>query len=196
MGIWTIVILGISLSMDAFAVSICKGLALGKPQAKDCLKAALWFGIFQGLMPAAGYFAGSLFANVVDAFSSWIAFGLLVCVGANMIREALSQDEEKADAGMGAWEMFLMAIATSIDAAAVGVTFSVVPVSIVPDWSVTANTLLACLIICCETGVLSAIGIWCGSWLGEKFHSKAEIAGGIVLIFIGIRILASHYGLL
>lgn len=196
MSLWTIIILGIGLSMDAFAVSICKGLALRKVSGKDMLKAGLWFGIFQGLMPAIGYFLGSLFAGRIEAFSSWIAFILLALIGGNMIREAVWGADEDVDAGMGAGEMFLMAVATSIDALAVGLTFSMVPPEIVPGFGQTGNTMLSCLIICIETGILSAIGIRAGSWLGMKFKDKAQIAGGAVLILIGLRILLQHFGIL
>lgn len=194
----TILILGFGLSMDAFAVSICKGLALRKITWKDMMTAGLWFGDFQGLMPLIGYLLGSLFAGYIDAFSSWIAFGLLVMIGGNMIREAVSGDEEEEAAGasMKASEMLVLAIATSIDALAVGVTFSVVPVEMFGGMSRFVNTLLACLIITLETGVLSAAGVKIGSIFGDKYKNKAEIFGGVVLILIGLRILLSHYGLL
>lgn len=196
MNLWTIIILGIGLSMDAFAVSICKGLALKKVNGKNMAKAGLWFGIFQGAMPAIGYFLGTMFAGYIESFSAWIGFILLALIGGNMIREALSGDDEDVDAGMGTMEMFLLAIATSIDALAVGLTFAVVPVEMTPYLGRTANTMLACLTICIETGVLSAIGIRAGSWLGEKFKDKAQIVGGVILILIGLRIIIQHFGIL
>lgn len=191
----TILILGFGLSMDAFAVSVCKGLSLKHVTWKQMLCAGLWFGIFQGLMPAIGYFLGSLFAGFIESFSSWIAFGLLVLIGGNMIREAL-HGEEDVDASMAPGQMFLLAVATSIDALAIGITFSMVPVQMVASWSVLTNTLAACLVITLETGVLSFIGVKIGSLFGDKFGAKAQIAGGVILILIGARILLSHYGIL
>lgn len=196
MGLWEILILGAGLSMDAFAVSICKGLAIRKVSREDMFKAGAWFGIFQGLMPAIGYFAGTLFAGAIESFSSWIAFVLLSLIGGNMIREAVWGKEEDVNASMGVMEMLMMAIATSIDALAVGITFSMIPVEIVSSWTQSANTMLACLIICLETAAFSAVGIKAGAKLGEKFKDKAQIAGGAVLILIGLRILLSHFGIL
>lgn len=195
MDLRTIVILGISLAMDAFAVSVCKGLAIKKVSGRDMLKAALWFGAFQGIMPLVGYLAANIFAGYMESFASWVAFGLLAFIGGNMIREALFEKEEKQDAGMKAGEMFMLAVATSIDALAVGVTFSMVPVEIIPAVGHLANTAAACLIIAVETGIISAIGIGCGSWLGSKFKNWAEAAGGAVLILIGLKILLQHYGI-
>lgn len=196
MTLTTIIFLGIGLAMDAFAVSICKGLALRKTTAAEMGKAALWFGIFQGLMPAIGYVFGSLFAGYIESFSSWIGFLLLALIGGNMIREGINTDEEHVDAGMGAGQMLLLAVATSIDALAVGLTFSVVPVSIISHISRFWNTMLACVIICVETGIISAAGIRIGGIFGAKFKNKAEIAGGMILVLIGLRIILSHYGIL
>lgn len=196
MTLTTILFLGIGLAMDAFAVSICKGLALRKVTAADMWKAALWFGIFQGLMPAIGYVAGSLFAGCIEGFSSWIGFGLLAFIGISMIREGCSNESEKVDAGMGTGQMFLLAVATSIDALAVGLTFSMVPVTITAGLSRFGNTMLACGIICLETGIVSALGLRIGSIFGAKFKNKAEIAGGVILVLIGLRIIFSHYGIL
>ncbi len=195
MSFLTILILGASLSMDAFAVSICKGLALHKVTWKNMLTAGLWFGIFQGLMPAIGYILGNLIAGKVEAFSSWIAFALLAFIGGNMIRESFAP-EEKANDSMKPGEMFMLAIATSIDALAVGVTFSVVPVAMFSHLSTFANTMLACLIICIETCCFSAFGVKLGSIAGAKYENKAKLAGGVVLVLIGLRILLSHYHIL
>lgn len=195
MTLTTILILGVGLSMDAFAVSICKGLALRKITWKEMAIAGAWFGIFQGLMPAIGYVFGSLFAGYIESFSSWTGFLLLVLIGGNMIREALKGEEEDVDASMKAGQMFLLAIATSIDALAVGLTFAVVPVAIVSGWSVFANTMLACLIICLETFAFSAAGIKIGEVFGSRYEKKAQIAGGVILILIGLRIILSHYGI-
>lgn len=189
----TICMLGIGLAMDAFAVSICKGLALRQVTWKDCLIAALWFGIFQGLMPALGYIFGSLFAGYIEAFSSWTGFILLALIGGNMVRESLGEGEE-TDSSMDFKSMLLLAIATSIDALAVGLTFSVVPVELISSWSRFANTMLACIIICLETGFVSALGIKVGAIFGARFEKKAELVGGIILILIGLRIILSHYG--
>lgn len=193
MSLFTIVILGIGLSMDAFAVSICKGLALSKITWKDMMKAGLWFGLFQGLMPLIGFFFGSLFTGWIEGFASWIAFILLGLIGSNMAYEGWKNEDESISASMSASSMFILAIATSIDALAVGITFSVVPVAMFPSLSRLANTILACVIITLETGILSAIGIKIGEIFGSRFKNKAQIAGGIVLIAIGLRILISHY---
>lgn len=198
MSLGVILVLGLGLSMDAFAVSICKGLAMRKTGWKEMLSAGLWFGIFQGLMPLIGYLLGSLFSGYIDAFSSWIAFALLVFIGGNMIREALhpneKEEEEESSASMRPSVMLLLAIATSIDALAVGVTFSMMPVAILTSLSRWGNTLLACLLITLETGVLSAAGIKIGSIFGDRYKNRAEIFGGVGLILIGLRILLSHYG--
>lgn len=196
MTLTTVLILGFGLSMDAFAVSICKGLALRSITWKDMLKAGLWFGIFQGLMPALGYIFGSLFAGYIESFSSWTGFILLALIGGNMIREARDNEEEDVNASMKAGQMFLLAVATSIDALAVGLTFAVVPVAMFGVLSRFANTMIACLIICIETGILSMIGVKIGALFGARFKNKAEIAGGIILILIGLQIILSHYGIL
>lgn len=195
MSLITVLILAIGLSMDAFAVSIAKGLALKKIGFKECLCAGLWFGVFQGLMPAIGYILGSMFAGYIEAFSAWIGFILLALIGSNMIREALKGGEENVNGSMKPSVMFVMAIATSIDALAIGLTFSMMPVTIVADWSRFANTMLACLLICLTTGILSMIGVKLGSIVGSKFGDKAQIAGGIILILIGLRLILGHYGL-
>ncbi len=197
MNFLTVALLGIGLAMDAFAVSICKGLALRHITWKDMIKAGLWFGIFQGLMPLIGYVFGSLFAGYIEAFSSWTGFILLALIGGNMIREAIKKDEDdEVDASMNAGQMFLLAVATSIDALAVGLTFSVVPVDMIGGLSVFWNTFLACLIICIETGLLSMLGVKIGSVFGSKLKDKAQIAGGVILILIGLKIILTHYHVL
>lgn len=130
MGLVELLLLAVGLSMDAFAVSVCKGLAMGEVKPKHALICGAWFGGFQALMPMIGYLLGEAFENIISAVSSWIAFGLLVLIGGNMLREALSKDEEKASAGIDVKTMFLMAVATSIDALAVGITFACVPVQL------------------------------------------------------------------
>ena len=178
-------ILAVGLSMDAFAVSVCKGLSHGKIKPKHMCIAGAWFGGFQALMPLMGYFLGSFFADKITKYSHWIAFILLVIIGANMVREAFGE-EERLDANMNPASMFLLAIATSIDALAVGVTFAFLQV----------NIIYAVIFIGCVTFVCSAAGVKIGSVFGEKYKSKAEICGGIILILIGIKILFDGLGIL
>ena len=178
-------ILAVGLSMDAFAVSICKGLSLGKITKKHMAVAGAWFGGFQALMPLIGYFLGSFFADMITKYAHWIAFALLIIIGGNMIKEAMGEDE-KVDACMDAKEMFLLAIATSIDALAVGVTFAFLKVQIVPAVS----------FIGCVTFVYSAIGVKIGSIFGSKYRSKAEFCGGVILILIGLKILLNGLGIM
>ena len=165
--------------MDAFAVSVCKGLSVGKIKLRHCLIAGAWFGGFQGLMPLIGYLLTGLFAEQIDAFDHWIAFGLLAVIGLNMIREAAGKDEEKKDDKMDIKTMLLMAIATSIDALAVGVSFAFLKV----------NIIAAVIIIGITTFVLSAVGVKVGSVFGTKYKTKAELTGGVILILLGIKIL-------
>ncbi len=178
--------LAVGLSMDAFAVSVCKGLSLGKIKWKHMCIAGLWFGGFQALMPAIGYFLGSFFTVFINKCSHWVAFTLLLIIGGNMIKEALSKEEEEVDASMTIKSMFVLAIATSIDALAVGVTFACMKVQIV--WAV--------LFIGVVTFTLSAVGVKVGSLFGMKYKSKAEFFGGMVLIIIGLKILLQGLGIL
>ena len=193
MDLLTILVLGIGLSMDAFAVSICKGLSLPKLTASKCLIVGTWFGVFQGIMPLTGYLLGSRFEPYVDTFSAWIAFFLLVLIGANMIRESLSEEENTSNAEFGFKTMFFLAVATSIDALAIGITFSCIPVVITRALSRTANTLLACLLIACMTFLISVGGVKIGNVFGTRYQKKAEITGGIILICLGIKILIEHF---
>ena len=188
-----LLILAVGLSMDAFAVSICKGLAIKNTKLTDNLLAGLWFGIFQGLMPLIGYFLGKNCSHLIESFDHWVAFVLLGVIGANMLREGLSREEEQVKPGMGIATMFAMAVATSIDALAVGITFSVVPVKII-DAGGNANMLLGALIICCTTFAFSFCGISIGARFGSKNRRAAQIAGGLILIGIGIKILLEHLG--
>lgn len=178
MGTWELFVLAVGLSMDAFAVSICKGLSLGKIKVKHMSIAGIWFGGFQALMPLIGYFLGSLFADMITKYDHWIAFILLLFIGGNMIKEALG-DEEHVDASMDVKSMFLLAVATSIDALAVGVTFAFLNVAIVPAVSFIGVVTFVC----------SAAGVKIGSIFGTKYSKKAEFFGGVVLILIGIKIL-------
>ncbi|MGN0500245.1 MAG: manganese efflux pump MntP family protein [Ruminococcus sp.] len=171
-------ILAVGLSMDAFAVSICKGLSLRKIKAKHMCIAGLWFGGFQALMPLIGYFLGSFFSEMIEQYDHWVAFILLAIIGGNMIKESFGKDEN-VDSAMDFKSMLLLAIATSIDALAVGVTFAFLQVQIVPAVS----------FIGVVTFIFSAVGIKIGSLFGTKYRSKAELFGGIVLVLIGLKIL-------
>ena len=187
MSIIEIVILAVGLAMDAFAVSICKGLAVKELKPKHMLLAGLWFGGFQALMPLVGYFLGTGLKHLIESVDHWIAFVLLMMLGIGMIRSGLKpEDNDDADDKFDVKSMLLMAIATSIDALAVGVTFAFLNVQIVPAIS----------IIGVITFILSAIAVKLGNVFGKAFRGKAEIAGGIVLILIGIKILLEHLGFL
>ena len=175
-------LIGIGLSIDALAVSVGKGLAAGRTRLRHLLSVGLWFGGFQGLMPILGYYLGNSFSEFVTGIDHWIAFGLLFIIGANMIRESLKDGEEDIDASFGFKTMLILAIATSIDALACGISFAFLGINI---W-------YAALIIGTTTFVLSAVGLKTGSFLGARFHKTAGIVGGIVLIAIGIKILVEH----
>ncbi len=185
MGILELLLIAVGLAMDAFAVSICKGLSFGKIKLKHMAIAGLWFGGFQALMPVIGYLVGSLFADKIVAIDHWIAFVLLAIIGGSMIKESYEKEDEM-DSCMDPKCMFVLAVATSIDALAVGVSFAFLRVSIV--WSV--------LFIGVVTFVLSAVGVKIGSIFGARYKSKAELAGGIVLILIGTKILLEHLGII
>ena len=183
MSILDLFILAVGLSMDAFAVSVCKGLSLGKIKPKHMCIAGAWFGGFQALMPLIGYFLGSFFAEMIEKYDHWVAFVLLAIIGGNMIKESFDKDE-KVDSSMDVKSMLLLAIATSIDALAVGVTFAFLQVQIVPAVS----------FIGVITFIFSAVGVKIGSLFGTKYKSKAELFGGIVLVLIGIKILLEGIG--
>jgi len=195
MGIVELLLLAVGLSMDAFAVSVCKGLALPRASFKQAAVCGVWFGGFQALMPFAGYLAGAGFEKYVDAVAPWIAFFLLLLIGGNMIRESRSKKEEQASAGLDAGTMFLMAVATSIDALAVGITFAFVPVRILAAGAM-ANTAAAVLIIGAVTFAISCAGVKVGNIFGTRYKARAELAGGLILVLIGVRILFEHIGLL
>lgn len=183
MNLAEIFLLAVSLSMDAFAVSLCKGLALKKIGIKNCAIVGLWFGSFQALMPMAGYFLGSTFADKITSIDHWIAFVLLAIIGGNMIKESFEKDGEKVNDSLGFKTMFVMAIATSIDALAVGVSFAFTDFQ--PDWFVY----IAFALIGVTTFTLSAAGVKIGNIFGTKYKSKAEFAGGLLLILLGLKIL-------
>ena len=187
MDIISLLLLAVGLSMDAFAVSVCKGLALKKVSLRHMCIVGAWFGGFQALMPSLGYLLGSRFEQYITAIDHWIAFVLLVLIGANMIREALSKEEaEEANASLAFKTMLLMAVATSIDALAVGITFAFLSVHIVP----------AALTIGETTFLLSAAGVKVGSVFGLRYKKRAEIAGGVILCLLGVKILLEHLGVL
>ena len=181
-----LLLLSVGLAMDAFAVAICKGLALEKVSLKQMAIVGAWFGAFQALMPALGWLLGSAFEQYIVAFDHWIAFVLLGMIGINMIREALSKGDEPADGSLCFKAMLLLAVATSIDALAVGVTFAFLQVKI----------LVSVLMIGIITFGISAIGVKLGNIVGCKCQNKAEFAGGVILILLGTKILLEHLGVL
>ncbi len=184
MGIAELFLLAVGLSMDAFAVAVCKGLALKKASPGQMALVGLWFGGFQALMPLIGYFVGVQFKDAITAIDHWIAFILLAVIGGNMIREAFSTEEEKADASLSVKKMLPLAVATSIDALAVGVSFAFLDVHIG-----TAASFIGVV-----TFFLSAAGVKVGSLFGAKYKSRAELAGGIILVCLGVKILLEHLG--
>ncbi len=187
MSLWELFMIAVALSMDAFAVAVCKGLSIRRAGLKYSLTVGLYFGAFQGLMPLLGYLLGVNFQNTITSVDHWIAFILLGGIGINMIREALNKDEEEnLDSSLTPRSMLPLAVATSIDALAVGVTFAFLKVSIVPAVS----------FIGIVTFVLSAIGVKIGNVFGARYKSKAELFGGVVLILIGVKILLEHLGFL
>ena len=179
-------LIAVGLSMDAFAVSVCKGLAMEKAPLKKAAIAGVWFGSFQALMPLLGYLLGNRFEKYITHIDHWITFGLLALIGANMVKEAFSKEEEKASSTMYFKEMFLLAVATSIDALAVGITFAFLRVDILPAVSLIGIT----------TFLLSIAGVKAGNLFGSRYKSKAELAGGILLILMGTKILLEHLGIL
>lgn len=187
MGIVELLILAVGLSMDAFAVAICKGLAIGKINVKDCAIVGGWFGAFQSLMPLIGWALASTFADKIVKLDHWIAFILLALIGAGMIKEAFSkEDDVKANASLNAKTMLLLAVATSIDALAAGVSLAFLEVNIVA----------AVLFIGAITFLLSSVGVKVGSVFGEKYKSRSELVGGVILILLGTKILLEHLGVL
>lgn len=182
--------MGVGLAMDAFAVSICKGLAMRKVNKKQALVIGLFFGGFQALMPFIGWLLGTSFEQYITSVDHWIAFGLLAYIGGKMIYEAIKPDEEdeigELDQPLDIKQMFILAIATSIDALAVGITFAFLNYPVIP----------AITIIGITTFVISIGGVYIGNFFGTKYKKKAEIAGGVILILIGLKILLEHLGIL
>lgn len=192
----TVILLGIGLSMDAFAVSVCKGLAMKKLQFRSCILVGLWFGGFQGLMPFVGYLLGINFQQYIETIAPWIACILLVIIGGNMIKESFGEEEEEESANLHVRDMFILAIATSIDALAVGITFVCQPVTMLAKADQFVNTLAACGIIAVTTFLLSICGVKIGNVFGTRYKQKAEITGGGILILLGLKILLEAYGIL
>lgn len=192
MGIGELFLLAVGLSMDAFAVSVCKGLAMKKASWKAEATCGVWFGGFQALMPVIGFFLGALFAGAIEAFDHWVAFGLLAIIGINMLKEALEKKDacctcEESSADLSAKTMFVMAVATSIDALAVGISLAMAG---------SVNIWLAAAFIGVCTFFLSAAGVKIGNVFGSRYEKKAEVAGGVILILLGVKILLEHLGVL
>lgn len=186
MSLLEIIFIGVGLAMDAFAVSVCKGLSMKKMNWKNAIIIALYFGVFQALMPVVGYFLGSTMSGFVEKVDHWIAFVLLAIIGGNMIKESTDDELEKRNDKIDFKTMIILAIATSIDALAVGITFAFFKV----------NLPLAVTLIGAITFVLSILGVLIGNKFGDKLQNKAELTGGIILIIIGLKILLEHLGIL
>ena len=187
MGIVELFLIAVGLSMDAFAVSVCKGLSTHWLKPKHYITVGAWFGGFQALMPAAGYLLGSAFEKYITKYDHWVSFALLCFIGGNMLKEGFSGETESASPSFCVSAMAVMALATSIDALAVGITFA-----LLPDVNITAAVLFIGVI----TFILSAVGLKIGNLFGSKYKSKAEIAGGVILILIGLKILLEHLGVI
>ena len=186
MALFELFLIAVGLSMDAFAVAVCKGLSMKRIDKKYTLLIALFFGGFQALMPLLGYFLGSQFSFYIEKIDHWVVFLLLALIGGNMIKESREAAEEETYRGIDYKELLLLAVATSIDALAVGITFAFLRVEIVP----------AVLLIGCTTFVLSLFGVVVGNLFGARYKSRAELTGGIILILIGVKILLEHLGIL
>ena len=187
MGFAELLLLAVGLSMDAFAVSVCKGLSMQHASWKAGLVCGVWFGGFQALMPLLGYYLGTMFAGAIEAFDHWVAFGLLALIGINMLREACSRDEEPKDPDLSPKTMLVMAVATSIDALAVGISLAMAG---------DTNIFLAIGLIGIVTFALSVVGARAGAAFGSRYEKKAEALGGVILVLLGIKILLEHLGVL
>ena len=185
-GLLELFLIAVGLSMDAFAVSVCKGLSTQTLQRRHYLIVGAWFGGFQALMPTLGYLLGSTFEQYITSVDHWVAFILLSVIGGNMLKEAFSKDEETTDASL-APRVMLLAVATSIDARAVGITLALLP---------GVNIAAAVLFIGCITFILSAVGLKVGNVFGLKYKNKAEMVGGAILILMGLKILLEHLGVI
>lgn len=182
MGIIEVLLIAVGVSMDAFAVSLAKGISAREVKMKHALTAGVWFGGFQAMMPCLGFFLGLGFASFIGQWDHWVAWLLLTVIGANMVKESFSKDEDEVSSGWGFWHMLTLAVATSIDALAVGVSFAFLDMSI---WK-------PIIIIGLTTMMFSIAGVLLGKKVGERFKSRAELLGGLVLIGIGCKILLEH----
>ena len=195
MGLSELIVLAVGVSMDAFAVSICKGLAMKKATLKAGLTCGLWFGGFQAIMPLIGFFLGTLFADAIEAVDHWVAFILLGIIGINMLKEAFENGEceccSDANADLSPKTMFVMAVATSIDALAVGISLAMAGL---PVWGMDGIFAAVILIGLCTCAFCTA-GVKIGNVFGGRFEKKAQIAGGVILILLGLRILLEHLGI-
>ena len=188
MGFGELLLLAVGVSMDAFAVSVCKGLAMKRVTLKAGMTCGVWFGGFQALMPLIGFFLGSLFAQAIEVIDHWVAFGLLAIIGGNMLKEAFSKgEEEEHGADLSFKTMFVMAVATSIDALAIGISLAMAG---------NVNIVAAVSFIGITTCLLSALGVKIGNLFGSRFEKKAEAAGGLILIALGLKILLEHLGVI
>ena len=197
MGFGELMLLAVGVSMDAFAVSICKGLAMQKAGLKEGLTCGIWFGGFQAMMPLIGFFLGTLFAEAIEAVDHWVAFILLGIIGFNMLKEALEKQDcccccESADADLSPKTMFVMAVATSIDALAVGISLAMAGL---PVWGMDGIFAAVLLIGLCTCAFCTA-GVKIGNIFGGRFEKKAQIAGGVILILLGTKILLEHLGVI
>ena len=191
MGIGELLLLAVGVSMDAFAVSICKGLCMPKATPRGCMTCGVWFGGFQALMPTIGFFLGTLFAEAIQAFDHWVAFILLAIIGINMLKEAFEKKEceccDASGADLSMKTMFVMAVATSIDALAVGISLAMAG---------NVDIFTAVILIGLFTCGMSAVGVKIGNVFGSRFEKKAQLAGGLILILLGLKILLEHLGIL
>lgn len=186
MGAIEILLIGIGLAMDAFAVSVCKGLAMKKMSWKKAILIGLYFGIFQAVMPVIGYFLGTTFERFITNVDHWVAFILLVGIGINMVKEAFDKESENRNDNVDVKTMLVLSIATSIDALAIGITFACLKIHIV----------MPVITIGLITFIISVIGVKIGNRFGDKYEKKAEIMGGVILILLGIKILLEHLGII
>jgi len=196
MELLSLILLAIGLSMDAFAVSVCKGLAMKKITIKKGLIVGAWFGTFQALMPFLGYILGIQFESYINTIAPWIAFCLLELIGIHMIKEAMPNACKREDEFLKVKEMFLLSLATSIDALVVGLTFALVPLQIIKEASTLINTIIACSSIGVTTFILSFIGVKTGNVFGVRYKNKAGIAGGIILMLLGLKVLLNYFDIL
>ena len=184
MELLAVFLIAVGLAMDAFAVSLCKGLAMGKPDIRQMLIVGVWFGGFQALMPVIGYYLGISFYSYITDFDHWIAAGLLWLIGLNMILESMSSEEEQMDASLGFRTMLVLAVATSIDALAVGISLAM------EGGGIAASAVMIGVV----TFAISAAGVRLGGMFGDRYGRRAELVGGLILVVIGVKILAEHMG--